>query len=67
MPRYPSIQYYVYGLYGDDYTKLNWTKGVKMYFRAAMTKLFTVAGLLVEPSTSIEKPKGYIESPPSIH
>ena len=41
-------------------------EGVNMIFRAARARNSTVVGLLVEPITSISKPKGYLESYPFI-
>ena len=41
-------------------------EGVKMRRKAATTNFSTVVGLLVEISTAIAKPKGYIDAPTSI-
>ena len=37
-------------------------KGVVMHFKASTANLLTVVGLLVEPITSVAKPKGYLEA-----
>ena len=37
-------------------------KGVMMCCKTITSNLLTVVGFLVEPSTSISKPKGYIEA-----
>ena len=36
-------------------------EGVELYFKAVTANLFTVLGLLVESSTPIEIPMGYLE------
>ena len=41
-------------------------KGVNMSCKVFTANLFAVVGLYVEPSTSIENPKGYLESSLSI-
>ena len=37
-------------------------KGVDIRYKALTTQVFTVSGLLVEPSADIEKQKGYLEA-----
>ena len=37
-------------------------KGVMMHCKEVTANLLTVVGLLVEPSTAIVKPKGYLEA-----
>ena len=41
-------------------------KGVKMRCKAVMNNIFIVLDLIVEPSTVIVKPNGYLEAYPSI-
>ena len=41
-------------------------EGVKVHYKAVTSNVLTVVVLLVETSTDIAKPKGYIEASPSI-
>ena len=45
-------------------TEMN--NGVKIHCKAVMTQVFTVVGLIIELGKEFEKPKGSLESPPSI-
>ena len=41
-------------------------KRVEICCKSVTTQLFTVVGLIVEPSTAIEKPKSYIQESVSV-
>ena len=49
-----------YGMKSDKMSRVM-NKGVMMCCKAVTSNLFTVVVLVVEPSKSISKPKGYLE------